>query len=120
MRLSRKKGGAARPHRTVKSGRFWPFLKKRTMKSRPSKANNAVAQARELMRIEAEIEELNRQATLLEERAYMIRRQQRAAEGNSSESDEFNNNADPDETNRDNVNNLVRNMHRTGISHIRH
>ena len=120
MRLSRKKGGAARPYRTVKSHKRMPFSHRRTIKAGLSKANNT-AQARELMRIEAEIEELNRQATLLEERAYMIRRQQRAAEGNSSESDEFNNNADPDETNRENnVNNLVRNLSRTGISRVRH
>ena len=74
----------------------------------------------EVMRLEAEIEELNRQATLLEERAYMIRRQQRAAEGNT-DPEESNHTADPEETNRENnVNNLTRVMSRSGISHVRH
>jgi len=94
-----------------------PFYRRRTIKAGVS---NAEAQARELMRIEAEIEELNRQATLLEERAYLIRRQQRAAEGNT-DPEESNHTADPEETNRENdVNNLARIMSRSGISHVRH
>ena len=72
------------------------------------------------MRIEEEIEELNRQATLLEERAYLIRRQQRAAEGNT-DPEESNYTADPEETNRENdVNNLARIMSRSGITPVRH
>lgn len=113
MRLSRKKGGAARPKRTVKSRRFWPFSRKRTMKSR-------VAQGRELMRIEAEIEELLRQATLLEERAYMIRKAEREAQGNSLESNNnFYNEEDPNNTDRE-MNDLIRNLSRSGIAKVRH
>ena len=118
MRLSRKKGGAARPKRTVKKHRRMPFLSRIFRKPNVSREEAALAQARELAKIEAEIEELNRQATLLEERAYLIRKAQREAEGNSEESNNFHE-EDSNLTNNE-MTALVRNMSRSGIAKVRH
>lgn len=118
MRLSRKKGGAARPKRTVKRHRRMPFLSRIFRKPNVSKEEAALAQAKELAKIEAEIEELNRQATLLEERAYLIRKAEREAQGNSESNNEFHQ-GDPNLTNNE-MNELVRNMSRSGIAKVRH
>lgn len=142
MKLSRKKGGAARPHRTVKSHKRMPFARRRSIKARVSNANTIAnyeaARISELMKVEAQIEELhrqaaelNRQAAFLEARAQTVRRQHEEIERLGEEGFFYSaestpassyNNAGSNGTNNDGsdangrVNWLTGNMGRAGIA----
>jgi len=90
MRFTRK-GGAAREGLSKS-------LKKRNTKRKlltVRRARNRAREQREVMEqiayLEAQADEMRKQALLLEERAYMIRRAQRHAEGDYSNSSSENN-----------------------------